>query len=543
MVSDSSRASRAVVYARYSSHSQQDQSIDGQLRDAYEWADRNGVQIIKEYIDRAHTARTGHTDDRAAFRQMMEDAKSKAFSLIIVWKLDRFARSRYDSAVNKARLSMLGVRVVSIKEQITDSPEGIIMEGMLEAMAEYYSANLSQNIKRGQRETAMKGRFCGGKVPYGYRLQDGHLVADEATAPIIRAVFAKYAEGCSKKEIFSGLSAMGITGGGGAPLSASSFAHALSSETYVGRYHYNGQLIPGLAEALIDEDTFARVQQRILQHAHAPSAGRGEVRYLLQGKLYCGHCGATMRGMSGKARNGDKHYYYACSERRISHTCQKSHERKDPLEAYVIRCTLDWIRSPVHVREIAQDVVALYEKEYGSSAAAPLEKAIARLDQQLTSLVDALADAPKAGRPKIYEKMEAIGEQKKELEAQLSDVRIAQRARLTVQDVISWINDFSRGDPLDPRFTQRLIDIFINSVYVYDHRLVIFYNIRQGDHLTFSDLPSSLSGPSDDAAAPAASPGSSLSASAPPNVGNGEPLIVFVNGVLGCIFSWGRKEG
>ena len=167
---------RAVIYARYSSHNQTEQSIEGQLHDNYEFANREGYQVVGEYIDRAMTGRSDQRDD---FQRMIHDASKKQFQYIIVWKLDRFARNRYDSAIYKSKLKKYGVRVVSAKENISDNPEGIILEGMLESMAEYYSANLSVNVKRGQRETLAKGRFCGGRVPFGYKIEDGKLVADE----------------------------------------------------------------------------------------------------------------------------------------------------------------------------------------------------------------------------------------------------------------------------------------------------------------------------------------------------------------------------
>lgn len=147
----------AVIYARYSSHGQTEQSIEGQLRDNYAWAKQQGVIVVGEYIDRALT---GTKDQRPDFQRMIADAAKKQFELVIVWKLDRFARNRYDSAIYKAKLKKYGVKVVSVKENITDSPEGIILEGLLESMAEYYSANLSQNVRRGLRRASRRGTIA-----------------------------------------------------------------------------------------------------------------------------------------------------------------------------------------------------------------------------------------------------------------------------------------------------------------------------------------------------------------------------------------------
>lgn len=122
---------KAVIYARYSCEKQTEQSIEGQLRVCNEFAERNGYTVIHNYIDRAVS---GKTDKREQFQQMLKDSASKSFEFVIVYKLDRFARNRYDSAMNKATLKKNGVKVLSACEQITDTPEGIILESMIEGV-------------------------------------------------------------------------------------------------------------------------------------------------------------------------------------------------------------------------------------------------------------------------------------------------------------------------------------------------------------------------------------------------------------------------
>ena len=147
---------KAVIYARFSSHSQTEQSIEGQLRECYDFAKRSDITIVGEYIDRALT---GTSDKRPQFLKMIDDSKKKNFEFVLVYQLDRFARNRYDSANYKAKLKKNGVRVLSAKENITDDASGILVEGMLESMAEYYSAELSQKVKRGIKESLIKGCF------------------------------------------------------------------------------------------------------------------------------------------------------------------------------------------------------------------------------------------------------------------------------------------------------------------------------------------------------------------------------------------------
>ena len=124
-----------VIYARYSSHSQTEQSIEGQLHTCYEYARNNGYLVVGEYIDRAQS---GTTDSRAEFQRMIADSDKHTFEGVLVYQLDRFARNRYDSAINKAKLKKNGVRVISARENISDDASGILVEGVLESMAEYY---------------------------------------------------------------------------------------------------------------------------------------------------------------------------------------------------------------------------------------------------------------------------------------------------------------------------------------------------------------------------------------------------------------------
>ena len=507
---------RAVIYARYSSYAQTEQSIEGQLRDGYAWAEQQGVTVISEYIDRALS---GKSDSRPEFQRMIDDAAKKQFSLVIVWKLDRFARNRYDSAIYKARLKKFGVRVVSVKEAITDSPEGIILEGLLESMAEYYSANLAQNVRRGLRESIAKGWYCGGPIPYGYKVQDHHLVADEKTAPVIRYVFAQYAKGVSKTEIFEELSRRGVRGMRGKPLTKNSFQHNLTNTAYVGRYVYAGEVIPGLAEPLIDEDTFAKVQEKLKVTRRAPAAKKAKVDYLLQGKVFCGHCGSPMIGESGYSHTGAVYHYYACATRKKTHACGKKNERKDVIEKYVVEQTMRYVLASSRTSRVARAVVAEYNKEFSDSRVTEMEKAVATFDRELEKLVDALIDSPKSAHPRIYARMESIEAQKAEMETDLARLRITQSIRLTESDVLSWLRQFCSGDPDDESFRRRIIDTFINSIYLYDDRILIFYNIHNSAPVPYTAILES----------------SDLTANGVLKASKSEPHYIFVNGVFGCL--------
>ena len=523
--------SNAVIYARFSSHSQNEQSIEGQLRDNHAWAKQHGMTVIEEYIDRALS---GTKDARPDFQRMIRDAAKRQFEIVIVWKLDRFARNRYDSAIYKAQLKKYGVKVVSVKENITDSPEGIILEGLLESMAEYYSANLSQNIRRGQRDSIAKGRYCGGSVPYGYKAQDGKLVIDEKTAPFVRYVFEQYAAGVPKKEIIDAVNEKGMRNKRGGPITYNSFAVMLKNTTYIGQFKYNGQLVPGVAEPMIDEDTFMRVQEKLSINARAPAASTAKVDYLLSGKAFCGLCGAAMIGVCGRSKTGAMYYYYQCGNRNRRHGCRKRNERKDFVEWYVVEQTVQYILSPRRAARIAKAVVAEYKKEFSDSKIEEYERALNQIDRELDKLVDALIETPKVAHGKIHARMEMLGEQKAELETDLAKLRVAHDIQITETEVLAWLHQFKDGDPMDEDFRRRIIDVFINSVYLYDDKIIIFYNIRGGKQVSYIDVATATD---ESNTASDGSESSSFKGYAPPEQSKLEPRFIFINGVLGVIFA------
>lgn len=515
------RPMRAVVYARYSSHNQGEQSIEGQLHDAYQFAEQEGYTIIREYIDRAIT---GKTDARPQFQRMIDDAPKGQFAFVIVWKLDRFARNRYDSAIYKARLKKYGVKVVSVKESITDAPEGIILEGMLESMAEYYSANLSQNIRRGLRETTSKGLFCGGTVPFGYKSVNQKLVPDENTAPIMRKIFEDYGAGVPMKEIIEGLKAKGITATRGGELSYTSFMYQLSNPAYIGKAMYQGKVVPGLCEPLISDELFQRVQDIMKARAHAPGAGKAKVNYLLQGKIFCGHCGAAMNGESGRSHTGTIYNYYCCRGKKKLRNCKKKNERKDDIEKFVVNQTRLHVLNPTQARKIAKAAVEEFNRSFNSSRVRDLERTLRKKEKDSEILVDSLLEAPKPVHAAIYAKLEKLEAEKQDIESQITTLNLAAGVRITENDVVTWLNQFCSGDPDNPEFQRKIIDVFVSSVYVYDERIVVFYNIKESkSEIDFDSLESALYG-------------SGFVRNAPPFETKSEPEMIFINNTFGMAF-------
>lgn len=231
-----------VIYARFSSHSQTEQSIEGQLKVCYEYAKSNGYTVIGEYIDRAQS---GTTDNRLEFQRMISDSDKHTFEGVLVYQLDRFARNRYDSAINKSKLKKNGVRVISAKENIADDPSGILVEGVLESMAEYYSAELSQKIHRGMAINAEKCLSNGSNPGLGFKVDsERRFYVDNDEAAIVREIYERYAAGETKAEIIRDLQRRKVKTSLGKEFSNNSLSRLLSNKRYIGIYLYKGQETP-----------------------------------------------------------------------------------------------------------------------------------------------------------------------------------------------------------------------------------------------------------------------------------------------------------
>ena len=324
---------RAAVYARVSSERQADKdlSIPAQLKALRQYADKHGWRVVEQFVDEAESARTA---DRPEFQRMIAQAKQKnpPFAVILVWKLSRFARNREDSILYKAMLRKHGVQVVSINEPIDDSPAGRMLEGMIEVVDEFYSANLSVDTVRGMNENASRGFLNGGRAPCGYRrvkvkvgeIEKAKLEPDPAHAPIVKRVFQMCLDGMGVKEIAKKLNAQGYKTRDNHHWTNTVLYYMLTNETYTGVTVFNGYRywdtkgdrtqkkirVEGTHPALVTKEQFERVRQML--KARSPRVTHPRTissDYLLSGLAYCGSCGARMIGTTAK---GGKFFYYGC---------------------------------------------------------------------------------------------------------------------------------------------------------------------------------------------------------------------------------------
>ena len=463
----------AVIYARYSSDSQREASIEGQLRDCKDYAEKNGITVVGTYIDRAYSAKT---DDRPDFQRMIKDSAKKIFDVVLVWKLDRFARNRFDAVNYKYQLEKNSVHLVSAMEPISQGPEGIMVESMLIGMAEYYSAELALKVARGERENALQCKYNGGVVPLGFTIgkEDRLYHIDPETAPIVQEIFSRYADGEPAEKIAASLNERGLRTRTGKPFVKNSFFQIFRNRRYIGEYRYKDIVTPGGIPAIVDQDLFDRVQQRFEQNriAHGRPA-KEDVSYLLTTKLFCGKCGTLMGGESGTSHMGNTYYYYKCgnAKRHGKAHCDLKAIRKEPLERFVVETAIKVIFSDEIIEQLIDLIMEAQQQE--NTRLPVLKDQLRDTERRLANLLEAIEQGILT--PTTKQRLDELEARKEALNTSILEEEL-KKPVLTREWMRFWFEKFRKGDMRDMEHQRQIIDTFVNSVYVFDDRVVLNFN-------------------------------------------------------------------
>ena len=484
----------AIAYYRYSSHRQGEQSIEGQQAEAEKWAAANGYTIVKEYVDRAMT---GTNDDREQFQLMLRELERLHPEVLILWKVDRMGRNKEEIAFNKYRCKKNGVKVVYTAESIPDTPEGVILESVLEGMAEYYSLQLSQNIRRGQRVSASKCQSTGGNRLIGYKTgPDKRFQIDPEGAAVVRQVFERYANGETQSEIIRSLNEQGLRTLRGKSFTHNSLRAMLKNEKYIGVYAFKDEVrVAGGVPAIVDVETFQKVQVMLKMNKRAPAHKRTKSDYLLTEKLFCGHCGSMMVGVSGTSRTGAKHCYYGCSGRREDQRrrntgnstlgkCTKKNVRKEWIEEVVLREAKTLLFNDELMDFIIENTYRYYtEANTDTGYTDALQANLKEVEQSLGNLLKAV----EAGifNQTTKARMDELEEQKRQILSSLEVAKLQSDLRLTKEHIRYFLMRFRDMDFDDIDCQKRIIATFINAVFVYDDRVTITFNYS-GDNRTIT---------------------------------------------------------
>jgi len=461
---------KAVSYARYSSAQQRDVSIEQQQRDIRAFAEREGYTIIHEYADHAKSG-YHNIENRTEFMDMIRASASGVFDTVIAWKVDRFGRNRRESAIYKGQLADNGVSVVYAMEPIPDGAAGVLTEGMLEALAEWYSRTISENTKRGQHDNAIKGLY-NGHLAYGYdRSPDNRFSINEAEAAIVRRIFDMYSQGHSFESIVRDMKANGIMSKCGKPFQKSTVLYILKNENYIGVYHFADVKIPDAMPRIIDDDLWEQCQaMRKKTFRHKEKAPRD---HYLSGKCTCGLCGAPIYGHYGCGRNHKRYYYYVCSNKKL-HRCNSHYMHSEKLEEPLF----DFIFNKILKKKTLNDYIKLISDLLSSQKTSPKQQLEAEL-RDVTRRIDNITMAISEG---IWTKqtaamLEKLSSREEELKNNIEFHKMTDRKDISEDRIRFLLEKNMKGKHNDPHHLKALIDAFVNSIVVYDNWMEVAINM------------------------------------------------------------------
>ena len=349
------------------------------------------------------------------------------------------------------------MKLVSATEVISAGPEGIILESVLEGYAEYYSADLSEKVVRGMTENALKGIYNGGTIPFGYMIDETrHYQPDPLLAPYVEQTFQKYADGATMTDLRDWLKAHNIKNSMGGEMSYNTIQRMLSNRRYIGELRLRDVVQPNAIPALVSEDLFNKVQEKLAKNKKAPARHKAEESYLLTTKLYCGKCGALMFGESGVSHTGKMYTYYKCAAAKKKKTCDKKAVRKQWLEDLVVNETMKLVEDDASMNAIIAKVMELQNQE---STDLPIyEKQLKETEVGITNMLNAI-------------QMGILTSSTKE--------RLA-KPKMKEEFVRFWLLRFRKLDMTQPEQRQALVDTFINAIYLYDDKVLITFNYKEG---------------------------------------------------------------
>ena len=457
----------AVIYARYSSSNQREESIEGQIRICTEYAKKKGYKITNQYIDRAMT---GKNDNRPAFRQMLNDSDKGMFDVLLVYKTDRFARNRYDSAIHKTRLKKNKVQIEYAAEQIPNDSTAVLIEGFLENLAEYYSVNLSENTKRGKYENALKKKSNGGVTPIGYKRIDGSLVIDEEKAPIIRFIFQNYIDGISYANIIKNTRERY-----GIKLSMSGLKLILQNEVYTGKYIYNtydGEtfVYEDNHEAIVSRETYEKAKEKRLANKRSPNAGKGKRKYALSGLIKCGECGGHII-VSHSYKNGEPAFFRLyCLNRKEHKNCNNPTRKMEIVENAVIEAIKNKILDKKTIKTLAEKACSLQE-DNSLDKLKELQTELKNVQKSKNNIIAAIEQG--VITPTTKDRLQELEHLESDLQVKIATEKKAENKNLTAPEIEKFLKKYCSGNMQDETFRFELTHTFVKEIMLFKDRFEI----------------------------------------------------------------------
>ena len=492
---------KAVAYARFSTDMQREESAEAQLRAIQQFADDNGIVIVDEYVDRA---KSGTSADRVEFQRLLKDSSKRGFQLVLVHKLDRFARNKHDSITSKFHLKRSGVSVISVTQLYdSESPEGMLMETLLEGMAEYYSKNLSKEVMKGLLENAYKGLHTGGRPPLGYDLdrETKKLIVNEYEAELVKLIFKRFLEGFGYGEIIDELNLKGYKAKTGNGFTKNSLNSILKNEKYTGAYIFNRSAskdidgkrngakhkdeseivrVENAMPVIISKEDFQLVAEKLSKRKHAQKSSRAVETYLLRTKIVCGVCGgAYIGGRRKRSTKGGIWVFYDCNKRFRSRAanCNNKEISRTFIEGMVLEKLSDYVFNDKYIPKITQEYNG-FLKNRNSTYQTQLhayQTRLKELEQGIDVLVGLLM---KTQSQALLDRLHEHERDKILVEANIDKLKRDNKqlgiTESQIKEVFAKIREMLKSGNL--RTIKQIIDTYVSKVVVYPENVIIHFN-------------------------------------------------------------------
>lgn len=473
----------AFIYARRSSDRQNEESTAQQIAACRELADRLGYNVIRVYPDEA---KTGKNDRRPEFQKMVRAIEAGKCDVVIAYKSNRISRNMLQALTYENKFEQYGVKVVYAKEQFGDNAAGRFALRNMMNLNQFYSENMSEDIKRCLYTYAEECKVLNGRIPLGYKKgEDGKYALDEETAQIVIEIFSLYCAGVKSTAICQALNARGVKTALGKQFTASTIERIIKQEKYIGVYTYGDIRIEGGVPRIIDDATFQKAQERLREAHRAPAKASGQTDYLLTGKLFCGHCGSTMLGECGTGRNGEVYNYYCCRKKKKSASaCNKKRIRQDVIEDEIINFTVKHVLTDDIINEVAEEAIRIQNEDQRTVVHQQHIKRLSELRQRERNIIDAIAEGFRTDAMKF--ELEQLAEDISALSKKVAE-ESCEKPTFTKEQLVNWMSKFRNGDTKSSKFRKQIVDIFVNAIYLYDdHYTITYHTGERKDVLSYS---------------------------------------------------------
>ena len=452
----------AVIYARYSSTNQTEQSIEGQVHVCEDYAKRNGIIIVDSYIDRAIS---GTTDERESFQRMLKDSNNKKWNYVLVYKLYRFARNKYESAIHRKHLKDNGIKLLSAMENIPETPEGVLLESLLEGMNQYFSEELAQKVSRGLHESRMKGH-CIGSVPYGYIKENKKLIANEEESQILNRIYKDYARGKTILQISKSLEEENITNKG-RKFIPEVIRYILKREIYTVICKKNGKVYDKIYPQIISNELYEKVMERYNKTRYGSRKDNHEI-FRLKDKIFCCYCNKKMYPTSAISSNGKSLRYYNCIGTKKDN-CANKRMYKDFIEGVIDKFLIEQFNTHKNLEILTEKIFEVHKKRVNSNTSlSALKSDLQKVNTSIANIMSAIEKGIITDTTKA--RLEELEITKKDLQEKVIIEQSKERYELTKEDIQNFFKYTMKQCP------NMAFELFIKFVKVYDNKIEIGIN-------------------------------------------------------------------